>query len=76
MIEPQSGLKFVIPYELIRPVEHGECLPDNATKISNLLGEKWWAKPQGLDQKEIVVCFKNGSFEKLHKMALKLNRYA
>lgn len=62
MTKPRPGMKFIIPYKLVRPVEHGECLPDGYTKISNLRNDKWWAKPEGLDQKEAVVCL-NGSIK-------------
>lgn len=46
-------------YEIVRAVEHGEKVPavdGTTTEISNLRGDKFWAKPT-VGGKDIMVCF-------------------
>jgi len=55
------GTKFVVVYEVVRPVENEEMTRDIdgvPTPINNLRQNKWWAKPVGpIKHPELLACF-------------------
>ena len=57
------GTKFVVVYEVVRPVENGEMARDIdgvPTPINNLRENKWWARPLPvgpIKHPELLACF-------------------